>query len=98
MTIDDLGLYAADTSVLQIEFERKIDYDQFLENTASLALVPLREDAVVKLVDWGSNSATMTTNGPFILKKIVYGADTFTLERIELERNVYYYRDVERDA
>ena len=98
LTIDDLGLYAADTSVLQIEFERKIDYNQFLENTASLALVPLREDAVVKLVDWGSNSATMTTNGPFILKKIVYGADTFTLERIELERNVYYFRNVERDA
>lgn len=98
MTIDDLGLYAADTTVLQVVFERKVDYDQFLENTASIALLPLREDTVVRLENWASNNATMVTNGPFILKKIEYAADMSTISRIELERNVYYYRDVDRDA
>jgi len=97
MTIDDLGLYAADTTVLQIVFERKIDYNQFLENTASLALLPLREDTAVRLENWASNNATMVTNGPFILKKIEYAADQKTISRIECERNVYYYRDVDRD-
>ncbi len=91
MTIDDLGLYAADTTVLQIQFEQDVDYMQFLENCASLALVPLREDKVVKLKNWASNSATMVTNGPFYLKGYKPGIS------LQLERNIYYYRDVEEE-
>ena len=90
MTIDDLGLYAADTTLIQVQFEQDTDYMQFLENCASIALYPLREDKVVKLVNWGSNTATMVTSGPFTLKTYKPGIS------MTLERNVYYYRDVEK--
>ena len=91
MTIDDLGLFAADTTVLQVEFETDIDYNQFLTDCSSLALVPLREDKVVKLENWASNTATMVTDGPFTLKTYKQGIS------MVLERNVYYYRDIEKE-
>lgn len=91
MTIDDLGLYAVDLTVLEVEFETKIDYMLFLENCANLALVPLREDKVVKLKDWGSNPSTMVTCGPFYLKSYKAGISC------ELERNVYYYRNIDKE-
>lgn len=91
MTIDDLGLYAADITVLQIEFETKVDYDLFLENCANPALFPLREDKVVKLKNWASNPSTMVTNGPFFIKSYKAG------EMMEIERNVYYYRNVAKE-
>lgn len=92
MSIDDLGLYAADTTLLQIQFETDIDYELFIERCASIALVPLREDTVVKLVDWASNSATMCTNGPYNVKSYKAG------NSLEFERSVYYYRDIDNDA
>lgn len=91
MTIDDLGLYAVDTTTLQVEFETSIDYDLFLEYCASLALVPLREDKVMSLDNWGSNPSTMVSNGPFFLKSYKPG------ESMELERSVYYYRNIDKD-
>jgi len=91
MSIDDLGLYAADTTVLQVQFECDVDYVQFLKNCASIALYPLREDKVVKLQNWASNTATMVCNGPFFLKTYKPG------ESMCLERNIYYYRDVEKE-
>jgi ABC-type oligopeptide transport system substrate-binding subunit len=91
MTIDDVGLYAADITVLQVEFERSVDYELFMETCASPALYPLREDKVVKLTDWASNPSTMVTNGPFFVKKFAPGV------QMDLERNVYYYRNVEKE-
>lgn len=92
MTIDDLGLYAADTTVIQVEFETDVDVEQFMANMSALALVPLREDKVVKLIDWASNTATMVCNGPYSLKTFKQGKE------LCFERNVYYYRDVEDDS
>lgn len=91
MTIDDLGLYAPDTTLIQVQFDQDIDYMQFLENCASLSLMPLREDLVVKMPDWGSTPATIATNGPFYVKNFKRG------EIMEIERNIYYYRDNEED-
>lgn len=91
MTIDDLGLYAVDITTLQIEFETSIDYDLFLEYCASLALVPLREDKVMSLAGWGSNPSTIVSNGPFFLKSYKEGIS------MELERSVYYYRNIEKE-
>ena len=51
-SIDDVGIAAVDTYVLQIYFETKIDYDVFLRNLASPALVPLREDIVARDANW----------------------------------------------
>lgn len=91
MTIDDIGLYAVDITTLQVEFETSVDYDLFMENCASIALVPLREDKVVSLVDWGSNPSTIVSNGPFFLKSYKHG------DMMELERSVYYYRNIDKE-
>ena len=40
-SIDDLGVAAIDDTVIEVQFEEKIDYDLFLENLACLALVQL---------------------------------------------------------
>ncbi len=90
-TIDDLGVAAVDTRVLEIQFEGKIDYDQFMENLASPALVPLREDIVTKNENWAKKPSTMATNGPFVLKSVEYG------NTLALERSNYYYLDSEKE-
>ncbi len=94
MSIDDFGVAAVDDTVLEIQFEEKIDYNLFLENLACLALVPLREDVVTRYAklgeSFGAESASMCSNGPFAVK----GLDS---DGLSLERNVYYYRETEKD-
>ena len=91
-SIDDLGVYAVGKQILRIEFETKPDIDLFLQYLASPALVPLREDAVSKVADWSSNTSILVTNGPFVVR-------TSNLnEKLVLERNIYYYRDIDRDS
>lgn len=92
-TIDDLGLEALDTTLLQITFEGKIDYDLFLEYCASPALVPLREDVVGRYADitsadyWAKKSATTLASGPFCVKNMDPDSAGKTLT---LQRNDYY--------
>lgn len=90
-SIDDLGIAAADTTVLEVQFEEKINYELFLENLACLALVPLREDVVVRYENFGQKVSSMVSNGPFAVKGLEEG------ELLMLERNVYYYRDTDND-
>lgn len=91
MTIDDLGLTAPETLVVEIEFERSIDYEQFLRNLASPALVPLREDIVSKSTDWAKKPSTMVTSGPFTVKAVTYGGV------LRLERSNYYFLDKDKN-
>ncbi len=90
-SIDDLGLAAVDDDEIEVEFEGRIDYKLFLENLASLALVPLREDVVTRYDSFGTAVSTLCTNGPFAIKGLTAG------EALMLERNVYYYRDTEEE-
>ena len=96
-TVDDLGIAAVDTYVLQVEFEQKVDLDQFFENCSSIALVPLREDVITRYKDgndkeiWAQKSTSIVTNGPFCPKEIVYGTT------LRLERSTYYYLDAEKE-
>lgn len=91
MSIDDFGATAPETFVVEIEFERKINYDQFLRNLSSPALVPLRESVVGKSGDdWAKKSATIVTSGPFTLKTVDYSSGF-----MRLERNAYYFLDTE---
>ncbi len=90
-SIDDLGIAAVDTTVLEVQFEEKINYELFLENLACLALVPLREDVVVRYENFGQKVSSMVSNGPFAVKGLEEG------ELLMLERNVYYYRDTDND-
>jgi len=104
-SIDDLGIYAVDTLVLEIRFEEKIDYDQFILNLTSPALSPLREDIVERNPDWAKKPATIVCSGPFMMRKIAYGADSLgalaetdtSSAQLILERNTYYMRDKEKD-
>ena len=92
-TIDDLGIAAVDTYTLEIEFEQKVDLDQFFENCSSIALVPVREDVITRYDGgvWAQKSTTVVTNGPFSPKEIVYG------NTLRLERSPYYYLDEEKE-
>ncbi len=96
-TIDDLGIAAVDTYVLQVEFEEKIDLDLFFENCSSIALVPLREDVITRYTDgnnaeiWAQKSTSIVTNGPFSPKEIIPG------QSLRLERSTYYYLDAEKE-
>lgn len=100
-SIDDLGVYAVNEKTVEILFEGKIDYDQFLLNLTSYALVPLREEIVSKSDDWAKKPSTICTSGPFRLREVVYGTKSDEkagkLERMVFERNVYYYRDIQED-
>ena len=66
---DDIGLIA-DGKLLTIQFEKEINYDQFLLNLTSLALAPLREDIASKNVDWAKKPGIMASSGPFKLSKV----------------------------
>ena len=96
-TVDDLGIAAVDTYVLQVEFEQKVDLDLFFENCSSIALVPLREDVITRYKDandeeiWAQKSTSIVTNGPFCPKEILYGST------LRLERSSYYYLDAEKE-
>lgn len=68
---DDLGV-SADNDVLTIQFEQKIDYDQFMYNLTSVALAPLREDIANKGDDWAKKPSSMVTSGPFKLGRITF--------------------------
>ena len=92
ISIDDFGAVAAETKVLQVTFEKKIDINEFLNILASPALVPLREDKVNRLTDWASYYATMVTNGPFYVKIFTPGES-----QMVLERSIYYYRDMDKE-
>jgi len=85
MTVDDLGVYALDTRTLQVTFDHKVDYDKFLENCASIALVPVRADTVdFKPTDWAKTPITLLSNSTFVIKTMEYNKLT------SIERSTYY--------
>ncbi len=92
VSIDDFGVVAAESRVLQVTFAEKININDFIKTLASPALVPLREDKANRLTDWASYYATMVTNGPFYVKLFTPGDETMVLER-----SIYYYRDIEKE-
>lgn len=97
ISIDDIGLYSVKKDKFIVEFEEGTDIDEFIYNTSSPALVPLRENKVASYPDTWSRSATdLSTNGPFRVKK--FSDDP--KEHITLERSKYYYlnQEVETEA
>ncbi|MBQ9747398.1 MAG: hypothetical protein IJV98_01300 [Clostridia bacterium] len=95
ISIYDIGLHAVTTTKFVVEFEEGADIDEFLYNTASPALVPLRENKVVSYPTTWSRSATdLSCNGPFRVKK--FSEDP--TEIMILERSKYYYLNQEVDT
>lgn len=102
LSIDALQVYAVNTTTVEIYLEEvldangkpAIDYDGFLRNLTSYALVPLREMIVSRTDDWAKKPATIVCSGPFKLRKISYEDDS---KGLILERNAYYKRDTDTD-
>ncbi len=91
-SIDDVGIAAVDTYTISIEFESKIDLDNFFEKMASIAVVPLREDVITRYGEtWARKTTSIITNGPFIPKSMVSGSE------IKLERSSYYYLSPDKE-
>ncbi len=88
VTIDNVGIAAVNQTLLEIEFEKAIDVEMFLEALASPSLVAVRDDVagVAEKVDtWASKGTDdMLSNGPFALKGRVENG----LYRLEM--NSYY--------
>ena len=103
-SIDDVAVYALNEKEVFVQFEEKIDYEQFLLNISSYALVPLREEVVLRNgADWAKKPATIVTSGPFKLRVARYDTTTkddgtVLLKEMVLERNTYYHRDPLEDA
>ncbi len=103
-SIDDVAIYALNEYEVSVEFVGDINYDQFLVNICSYALVPLREDVVSRAGDdWAKKPSTMVTSGPFKLRAITYepkmsAGELVAISQMIIERNPYYYRDFTSDA
>jgi ABC-type oligopeptide transport system substrate-binding subunit len=69
---------SADGKLLTIEFEGKIDTEQFVFNLTSLALAPLRENIASKGDDWAKKPGTMVCSGPFKLARVGFSTDEST--------------------
>ena len=96
-SIDDVGIEPLNESEIRITFEEGVDYDNFIRNLASYALVPLRSDILTRTkveYDWAKSATAMVASGPFRLRNISYDPDT---AGITLERNAYYRRDFMND-
>lgn len=98
MSIDDVRIYALNENQVEIFFTGKIDYDRFLRNLTSYALVPIRENMVnlvANEIDWAKKPTIFAASGPFKLRNISYEPGA---EGLILERNDRYFRDIEKDA
>lgn len=88
VTVADLGLASIDTYTLQVTLEDGVNYELFLENLASIALAPVREDYASVYADtWYKTSTNIVTSGPFTVKNMDASEEGQTLV---LERNKYY--------
>lgn len=87
VTIDNVGIAAVSQTLLEIEFEKPVDAELFLETIASPALFPVRDDvAQTKADTWATEgSDDMLSNGAFALK----GRKNQGLYRLEMSS---YYK------
>lgn len=96
-SIDDVGIRPVNERELIIEFEGKIDYDQFILNLTSYALAPVRKNmttAVYDFEDWAKAPSVFAASGPYKIRELSYIEGE---ERIVLERNIYYWRENKND-
>ncbi len=84
----NLGI-EANKDTLTITFEGKIDYEAFLRNLTSIALVPVRENKADGTYQdfWAQKSSFIATNGPFAIRTWNKDTGEFTLQKNEYFRS-----------
>lgn len=88
-SIYDVGIKATEMDQITITYCEGADYKRILENLASVATSPVRQDAVENAETyWSKYSATIVTNGPFKIKSYDKEHGTF-----ELTRNLGYHQE-----
>ena len=87
-SISDVGISATEMDQITITYCEGADYKRILENLASVATSPVRQDIVETAETyWSKNANTIVTNGPFKLKSYNKEEGTF-----ELARNLGYHQ------
>ncbi len=95
-TIDDLGLAAVNSTLLEVTFEKEYNCDLFAEQVANIHLAPCREDVIARLGSaWASNAADIVCNGPFRVQTMDMPTEenTDSTCKLVLERNAFYLRE-----
>lgn len=97
VSIDDLGVTAPQTNVVELRMCEKITpelLDEIKLAFSSPALFPLRENYVQGKEDWAKKQSSIVCSGPFILRKVNYEINR---SQFIFERNEYYFRNREKD-
>lgn len=97
-SIDDVYIYSLNETEMEICFENPVNIDEFLYKLTSPALSPLRREIIKTTVvetDWAKKPSVFVCSGPFRLREVSYESESAGLT---LERNPYYYRNIEKDA
>ncbi|MBE6692911.1 MAG: hypothetical protein E7586_06290 [Ruminococcaceae bacterium] len=95
-TIDDLGLAAVNSTLLEVTFEYDYNCELFAEQVANIHLAPCREDVVARLGDaWASSAADIVCNGAFRVQAMDMptAENTDSACKLVLERNAFYLRE-----
>ncbi len=98
VSIDDLGVTAPETNVVEISFNEPVTnemLDEFKLSLTSPSLFPLRENYVQGKPDWAKKASSLVCSGPFLVRRVSYEEGKGELI---LERNEYYFRNREKDA
>ncbi len=70
-TIDDLGVASKNATTIEVQLEKPIDPELFLEAISSPSLVPMRDDIIQGKEDvWATNTNDIATNGQFAVKSM----------------------------
>ena len=87
-SISDVGIKVTEMDQITIKYCEGADYKKILENLASVATAPVRQDIVeVSETYWAKSANTIVTNGAFKLKSYNKEDGSF-----ELARNVGYHQ------
>ncbi len=95
VSLYDLGLDKRDAYTLEITYRKGADPEALLDNLASLATSPIRQDKYeIGEGYWSKQAGTMVFNGPFQVVELDF--DQTTNASFKLERNRGYHQPLDK--
>ena len=81
-SLEEFGAVASGPYEITITYREGADYKQLLENLASVATSPAREDVIHPAeAHWSKSPSSIVTNGPFKLEELDLALGGFTISR-----------------